>query len=58
MALVTHLPEKCKVKPECKKQEHEKKDNQKKDMKHGALAHAMRAVLTGIEEEDKDARSE
>ncbi len=58
MALVTHLPEKCKVKPECKKQEHEKKDNQKKDMKHGALAHAMRAVLTDIEEEDKDALSE
>jgi ribosomal protein S20 len=49
------LPEKCEVKLECKRQEREKKDNQKNDMKRGALAHAMRAVLTNIEEEDEDA---
>jgi hypothetical protein len=58
MAWVTHLPEKCEVKLEHKRQECEKKDNQKKDTKHGALAHAMTAVLTNIEEEDEDALSE
>jgi ribosomal protein S20 len=58
MAWVTHLPEKCKVKLECKRQECKKKDNQKNDMKRGALAHAMRAVLTNIKEEDEDALSE
>jgi hypothetical protein len=54
-AWVAHLPEKCKVKQECKRQECERKDNQKKDTKHGALAHVMRALLTDIEEEDEDA---
>jgi hypothetical protein len=58
MAWVAHLPEKCEVKLELKRQEHENKDNQKKDTKHGALAHAMRAVLTNIEEEDEDTLSE
>jgi hypothetical protein len=58
MAWVAHLPEKCEVKLERERQEHEKKDNQKKDTKRGALAHAMRAVLTDIEEEDEDALSE
>jgi hypothetical protein len=41
-----------------KDKEREKKDNQKNDMKCGALAHAMRAVLTDIEEEDEDTLSE
>jgi hypothetical protein len=58
MAWVAHLLEKCEVKLEHERQEHEKKDNQKKDTKCGALAHAMRAVLTDIEEEDEDALSE
>jgi hypothetical protein len=58
MAWVAHLPEKCEVKLERERQEHKRKDNQKKDTKRGALAHAMRAVLTDIEEEDEDALSE